>query len=173
MTYLIEVPAEVKFKKWYSNAIEILGKLNHGDGGIAALMVALPLYERYLTDVTGGDVHKRASVIKDELGFADDLQARIFWNVFRDGLCHMGTFWEESDKSVEKGWVLPKVGLDDKHPPIPTFTKDSDGKDVIIVNPWKFVEFILGKYSSNPNLLHSATAQLLPLYFVVEYKAQG
>lgn len=50
---------------------------------------------------------------------------------------------------------------------------DSDGKDVIIANPWKFVEFILDKCSSNPNLLHSATAPLLPLYFVVEHKTQG
>jgi hypothetical protein len=34
--------------RWFGSALTLLEKLPHGDGGMAGLMVVLPLYERYI-----------------------------------------------------------------------------------------------------------------------------
>lgn len=168
MTYLIEVSTEVKFQKWYVAPIDVLRKMDHGDGGIAALIIAFPLYERYLTKLTGSDSSKRADAVRADLGLDDEHQARLFWNVFRDGLCHMATFWEESDRSVDKGWVLPKVGIDDDYP-LPRFV-DSGGETTIRASAWGLVDHILKKYSDDPSLITHVTAPLLPLYCSVTHE---
>lgn len=174
MTYLIEVPAEAKFEKWYLNAIQTLhDKMGHGDGGIAALMIVMPLFERYLTPKIPADKKQdeqaeiRNSLIRAEFGFADDIQAAMFWNVFRDGLCHVGSFFEQSRTAAKKGWVLPKIALDGSFSGVPTFDKDQNGEEIIKLNPWLFADFVIQKYRDDPSLIHSIDAPLLPLHYEV------
>ena len=172
MTITIEVSPEEKFQKWYLNSLQMLqDKMNHGDGGLAALMIVMPLFERYLTPKIPADKKQeeqskiRNSIIKEEFGFADDVQAAKFWNVFRDGLCHVGSFFEQSRSATKNGWILPKVVLGGGFSGIPTFDKNQDGEDVIKLNPWLFAHFVIQKYKDDSSLLHLKDAPLLPLYY--------
>jgi hypothetical protein len=54
-----------------------------------------------------------------------------------------------------------------RDPDFPEFTKDQNGNDVIIVNPWKLVSHILQKYEGNVPLLEYAPAPLLPLNYIM------
>ena len=86
-------PSE-RFDAWYVKAIEKLKELPEGDGAFAALMIALPLYERYITaklKLEGKTIDEEA--LKLEIGRdlrLTDGQRRVFWDVFRVGFTHHG-----------------------------------------------------------------------------------
>jgi hypothetical protein len=163
---ILEVAPEDKFRIWYKEPFQMLEEMNKGNGAIIALMMSLPLYERaYRHKVSTKEIRdNRPLWVKEDLKLKTEEEARKFWNAFRDGLCHTGSFFEENDK----GEILPQIGLDAKYPDLPEFTKDQNGKDVIIVNPWKLVSHILQKYEGNIPLLEYAPAPLLPLHYIIE-----
>ena len=168
----ISLSVEQRFEKWY---IKPLYRLEHcieeGDGAIAALMVAMPLYERYLAHELKNNDSLRPPFVQKELGFSTLLESQLFWNVFRDGLCHRAHFFEESTKSTEKLGPLPKVSLHNDNPPFPVFGTDPEsGKQAIYLNPWKFIAFILSKYENNLPLKEKADAPLLPVWYIIDDK---
>ena len=171
MKNIIKVPVEDRFHIWYAQPLQhIKDTIANGNGAIVALMVAIPLYERYLQKELQKDKTKnRPQIISDDLKFGDIEKAKRFWNVFRDGLCHTGSFFEVSDKSRQKSWKLPKIGLDGKYPDLPIFIQDPTTKDeVIIVNPWGLITHILNKYKDNMSLLEDLDSPLLPLQYMIE-----
>jgi hypothetical protein len=166
----IEVSLEDRFRIWYLEPIETLKTcLKNGNGAIAALMIAMPLYERvYRFALSNNEPHtgNRPLWVMNDLRLKSETEAKLFWNVFRDGLCHTGSFFEQSDRSSS----LPKIGLDGKYPDFPTFITTETGEDAIIVNPWNFIAYILNKYEDNVLLLEYESAPLLPLRYVIEDK---
>lgn len=172
MKKIFEVPDEDKFKLWYEGPLRVLeGFIKHGHGGICALMVALPLYERvYRYAVLNGTPDNRPEWVKDDLHLDSIEDAKIFWNVFRDGLCHSGSFFEESEK-YERG-ELPKIHLDAKFTYKPKFVRKND-QFVVRFNPWDFCKHVLKKYENNRGLLSYDKAPLIPLYLVIESEEGG
>src|SRR5665213_2816205 len=83
-----------RFQGWFVRAIEKLDELPEGDGAFAALMIVLPLYERYvvaklkLAGKGASDAEKQAEMSSD-LGLKDG-QRRTFWAIFRVGFTHQG-----------------------------------------------------------------------------------
>src|SRR5438445_6888883 len=162
---IIEVSSEDRFKKWYSGPLQFLEhKVPGGDGAVSALMTVIPLYERYVLSEVGDDDSKRPQFVQSDLKLKSLKESCVFWNVFRDGLCHRGHFFEESKKSLDKGWILPKVSLHIENPPLPVFGTDPhSGKKVIYLNPWGLVSHIMKKYEGNIKLIEKADAPLIPL----------
>lgn len=173
----MEATTEQKFNLWYKDVLFFLEHhTNKGSGAIAALMVVMPLYERWVSANCAPDTYvNRMALVRSDLSFPDTPKAENFWNVFRDGLCHTGSFFEASGRSKNHNppITLPKVGLNKDYPAKPTFVFDpSTNLEVIIVNPWGLVEHILKKYEGNASLLEGPDAPLLPLsYTVIPTKA--
>ena len=167
-----EVSTSERFRIWYKDIFQFLeDKSPNGNGAIIALMGALPLYERWVvSSCSPNNYANRIALIISDLKINDKNKAERFWNVVRDGLCHTGSFFEESDKiTKEKKWeYLPKIGLDGSYPDFPTFVIDpQSGRDVILFNPWKLVRHIVSKYENNTSILEGSVAPLLPLYYKV------
>src|SRR5258708_27465715 len=113
------ISTDQRFQWWYRDIFTYLEKTKEiplGNGAIAALMMVLPLYERYLTVELQKDPtyvaasqqlqsEKRFKLIAKDLHLSEQ-EAKLFWNVFRDGLCHTGSFFEVSGQSAKKGWTL-------------------------------------------------------------------
>jgi hypothetical protein len=81
-----------RFTAWYAKSIEKLKELPEGDGAFAALMIALPLYERYIIaklkldgNPTGDEDVRRE--ISNDLKL-DDRHRSIFWGMVRTGFMH-------------------------------------------------------------------------------------
>ena len=168
---LIEVPIEDRFRIWYEEPLAELAKFKRGNGGILALIVVMPLYERAYNfeDSKSNVPDGRAKWVKDDLGLKSDLEAKLFWNVFRDGFCHFGSALEVSHNKRLEGEDIPKISLDGKHPDLPVF-EDIDGKSIIKLNPWGLVSHVLRKYHGQTELLEYARAPLLPLHYLVKDK---
>lgn len=159
MQRLEEVPIQERFRIWYKEPLAHLRRMDHGHGGIAALVLIMPLYERaYRFAVHKGAPDNRPLWVKNDLSLKSENEAKIFWNKFRDGLCHTGSFFEQSDKYT----TLPDIGLDASYPDMPTFTKVEN--DVIILNVWGFVDHVLTKYEGNQEILEYVPAPLLLLH---------
>jgi hypothetical protein len=135
-----------RFEGWFVRPIEKLEELPEGDGAFAALMIALPLYERYITaklKIEGkptGDEDIQAEISRD-LGLGDG-QRRIFWKIFRVGFMHQGM-----GKQGPTKWVVSHT-----YGELPTF-KSINGQNYVRLNPWKFAERVLNKYRADPRLI--------------------
>lgn len=83
---------EERFNGWYVRAVQKLKELPEGDGAFAALMIALPLYERLIKarlklageSTADEDV---ASAIAEDLGLKG-ADRSVFWSAFRIGFMH-------------------------------------------------------------------------------------
>ena len=101
------------FKAWYLDVLDSL--YPRRDAGIAVLMISLPLLERYLRRKHGfRPDDPMADPAMDGLrGFFPALtsvvQARAFWNVYRNGLLHQATV----STSTRGGAALPAGWLTD------------------------------------------------------------
>lgn len=138
-----------RFHGWFARAIDKLEELPEGDGAFAALMVTLPLYERYiaaklkLEGKSAGDSEKRAEMSSD-LGL-DDARQRKFWAIFRVGFMHQamgqagGTRWAVSHTYGE----------------LPDF-RTVNGHDCVCIDPWKFARRVLKKFTDDPRLITSS-----------------
>ena len=168
-------------ERWFDQPLSVIehgGQIPEGNGAIIALMAVFPLYERYLDSVrakqpNGTDYWK---CLADDTGLNDLQKAAMFWNVFRDGLLHSGMFFEDSKKArtPQKQWTLPKVSLDGNHPPLPRYGITDKGEQVICLNPWGFVQHVLEKYRTDPDLLtRNADSPLLLLSLVSRAEVQS
>jgi hypothetical protein len=163
----MEISTPEKFRLWYVNVFSYLEhQTPGGSGAIIALAAALPLYERWVVaNVSSPGRASRHALISSDLRISDLVKTAKFWNVFRDGLSHTGSFFRHSKTQRDECWPhLPKVGLSKDYPSFPQFIIDPNtGLEVILLNPWGLIAHILEKYERNPSLLEGADAPLLPL----------
>ena len=153
------------FERWFERAISQLEKLENGDGGTAGMMVVLPLFERYITILTNNSTSglKFYDIMASELQVADALQAETFWTTFRHGFCHTGMPLERGRKIA----ILPKVAFAAEYSSRPEFRTTPGGKEVICLDPWKFIHWVMDKYRHDPTLLtQHADAPLLAIHAI-------
>jgi hypothetical protein len=163
---LLEVPDEAKFKIWYLDSIKVLRDRKDGHGAISALMIVFPLYERlYRFAVHNGTPDNRPEWVKNDLGLDSKEDAKIFWNVLRDGLCHAGSFFEESD--IYDRDELPRISISGSFNHPPKLVR-SNSSFVLEINPWKFCDHVLKRYESNAPLLSFSKAPLLSLHVLID-----
>lgn len=141
-------PAE-RFNGWFVKSIEKLKELPEGDGAFGALMIALPLYERYiisklkLVGKSTSDEDVRREIGADlEL---DDRQRRVFWEMFRNGFMHQGMV-----KAGTTKWLVS-----DRFGELPEFTT-REGQSYVCVDPWKFADRVLRKFEQDPRLISAS-----------------
>ena len=160
-----------RFTGWYVKAVEKLKELPDGDGAFAALMIGLPLYERYITAKLklAGDVgsgvscnNKQSRVyeaMNEDLNLTDG-QRRVFWDTVRVGFTHQGT-----SKSGPTGFLVntgPGFG------PVPSF-KTIKGIECVCIDPWAFVEMVLSRFLEDPRLITASESfPLLEVYRLSE-----
>ena len=156
------------FEKWFGRQLEILdAKFEKGDGAIAALMIALPLYEWYLVSKVGKQVAAVAwpgyDLVQTEMGLPDRKTAKKFWHVFRHGLCHTEMPFESSNEFS----ALSKVSFHHTYPKLPDLRTTRSGDEVFCVDPWGIVAHVTKKYQDDPSILTSlADAPLLAVNLV-------
>lgn len=140
-----ETPIEL-FRRWYVNPIVKLKELPDGDGGFAAFMIALPLYERYIdaklkleNKPTDNDSKLNEIAIDLKLNLEESI---IFKSVFRAGFMH-----QAMPKTGKTKWITH-----DKYKAIPEF-KTINGINYVCINPWKFADRVLNKFISDHRLI--------------------
>lgn len=134
------------FTRWFINPIEKLKELPKGDGGFVAMMVAIPLYERYikaklkLENIISNEKNINIEIEKD-LKLTPD-QRKIFWNTFRVGFMH-----QAMPKSGKTHWRTCS-----EFKALPEF-KIINNQTYICIDPWKFTERVFNKFISDHRLI--------------------
>lgn len=149
-----------RFQGWFVHAIDKLEELPEGDGAFAALMVVLPLYERYiaaklrLQGKPAGDAEKRAEMSKDLS--LDDAQRGKFWAIFRVGFTHQGMGQAGGTK-----WAVSHT-----YGEFPEF-KTVNGHDYVCIDPWKFARRVLKTFTDDPRLITASESFPLADVFAI------
>lgn len=135
-----------RFEAWFARPVEKLAELTEGDGAFAALMILLPLYERYiaarlkLAGKEAGEAETKEEMSKD-LGL-DAGQRSRFWAIFRVGFTHQGMGQHGGTK-----WAVSHTFGE-----LPEF-RSIRGCDCVCLDPWKFARRVLQKYRDDPRLI--------------------
>lgn len=135
------------FYRWFSSATSVLRQLPHGDGGIAAFMITLPLVERAaianlkLNGIQCSDQNKKTE-IGAILELPDNHQRSVFWDMFRNGFLHLGMPLEGKTKWLFSGDYTSK----------PVFT-EINGVMYVCLDPWKFSDYIFGLFHADPRMI--------------------
>ena len=148
------------FDRWFVQPIVKLKELPNGDGAFAALMIAIPLYERYIIaklKLAGSET--TLDYVKQET--ADDLnldgqKGAIFWDTFRTGFMH-----QAMAKDGRTKWMVSQEFGD-----LPEF-KEIEGVNYILLDPWKFADRVLDKYTDDPDLITASESFPLASIFSV------
>jgi hypothetical protein len=150
-----EQEALEKFRLWYVEPVEKLKELPYGSGGFAAFMVGLALYERLIVakiKITGQEANDEAiqNAMNEDLRLSD-IERRIFWDMFRNGLFHQ---------------AMPKIGrtgycFDNSFTGFPEF-KALNGHPVICIDPWKFTDRVINELIATPKLIVESESYPLP-----------
>jgi len=152
------------FNRWYVQSIAKLKELPNGDGAFAALMIAMPLYERYIVaKLKLAGTETSDSNVKQEI--ADDLRLEahkrsIFWDMFRNGFMHQAMAKDGNTK-----WMVS-----DTFGELPEF-KEIDGVNYILLDPWKFADRVLAKYKADPRLI--TASESFPLASIFSLPGNG
>ena len=148
------------FNRWFVNPINKLKDLPDGDGGFAAFMIAIPLYERYIKGKLklAGECADKKSVKKEiskDLRMNDD-ERKIFWDMFRNGFMHQGMPKKGKTKYMFSSSfsAIPEV-------------KEINSKNFICLDPWKFSERVLNKFLEEPKLITVSESCPLASIFVM------
>jgi len=151
-----------RFDGWFVKPIEKLKELPEGDGGFLALSAALFLCERYYRALTAtiygksDDETFKIEAAKD-LGISLD-DFKCFWMVYRNGIQHQGTPQKYFDKNRVKYTSL----ISDEFNAIPEIHKINAYKREIRLNVWKFADFIITKFKTNPEVFKKAISRTFP-----------
>jgi hypothetical protein len=153
-----------RFDGWFVKPIEKLKEMQEGDGGFLALSAALFLCERYyraLTDTLEGkrdDETFKIAAAKD-LGLSLE-DFNYFWIVYRNGVQHQGT---PLKKYVDKKKQIKYFfHIDDEFNGIPEIHKINAYKREIRLSVWKFADFIINKFKTNPTVFQKAISNTFP-----------
>ncbi len=152
-----------RFNGWFVEPIEKLKEVPDGNGGFLALSAALFLCERYyraLTDTLDGkrdDETFKIAAAKDFGLSLDDF--KCFWIVYRNGIQHQGTPKKYIDKKNKiKYFFCTSEAFNE----LPEIFKINAYKREIRLNHWKFADFIINKYKTNPEVLLKAVSGTFP-----------
>jgi hypothetical protein len=139
------------FYRWFERPIGELEKLENQDGGTAGLMIVLPLLERYIEILKMGDTSGRTwyQLMASELKLADECEAEKFWVTFRHGFCHTAMPLGRGRKIK----TLPKVRLAAQYSHLPQFSTLPSGEEIVLLAPWKFIQYVMDIYRHDPALL--------------------
>ncbi len=149
-----------RFEGWFIKPIEKLKELDNGDGGFAALMIAIPLYERYISGKlkldgrAESDENKKTEIAAD-LKLSDH-QRSIFWSIFRIGFMH-----QAMPKAGNTGWVVSQT-----YGELPEF-KTQGNRTFVCLDPWKFAARLLNKFKKDPRLITTSGSFPLADVFLV------
>ncbi len=136
----------VRFNAWYVAAIEKLKELPEGDGAFAALMVALPLYERCviaklkLAGQTTTEAAVRSAIAADLQ--LNDRDRATFWGMFRTGFMHQAMVTAGATK-----WLVSHHFGE-----LPEF-RSVNGERCLCIDPWKFADRVLSAFLKDPLLI--------------------
>jgi hypothetical protein len=135
------------FERWFSNALAQLEKLDNQDGGTAGMMIVLPLYERYIVIQQKKTGAPFLECMAKDLQLNSSNEADVFWKTFRHGFCHAAMPLERA----RDGRPLPKARFSSHFSWRPEFR--TEGIDLICLDPWKFIHYVMDKYRNDPALL--------------------
>jgi hypothetical protein len=138
------------FQLWYVEPLHALENMQGGHAGFIALATACFLYERYATAALSAQGHRadreaKVNQLASDFGI-DHETADIFWDVVRDGLLHQGMPMQK-----KQGKALPKWAFYHDYPPLAL--ENIRGELWLKVQPWKFMNKVLGIWDSNFELL--------------------
>jgi hypothetical protein len=149
-----------RFTRWYRNPITKLKELPNGDGGFAAFIIALPLYERYIVSklkLEGKETNQDSikTEISADLNLTDD-QRKIFWEMFRNGFLHGAM-----PKDGRTQWLTSA-----EFTAYPEF-KTIEDRNYVCIDPWKFADRILDEYYNNTDLITASESFPLASIFTL------
>ncbi len=151
-----------RFDAWFTKPIAKLKELPDGDAGYAVLMIAFPLYERYILaklnlENKGTDEANIKHAMATDLGL-NDSQRSIFWDMCRNGFLHAAM--------AKSGKTLFMVS--DRFGGLPTFVT-LNGCPCVGLDPWKFAERVIARFKANPELI--TVSESFPLANVIHFKS--
>ena len=151
------------FERWFGRPVEKLRELPNGDGGFAALMIAIPLYERFIVgklklegSPTGPDEMKEAIGADLKL---QDRERSTFWDMFRNGFMHHGMARDGKTK-----WAVSH-----RFGELPEF-KEIRGETIVCFDPWKFADRVLNAFRVDPRLITASDS--FPLASIFELRPE-
>ncbi len=156
-------PSE-RFNGWFVRSIGKLKELPEGDGAFAAMMIALPLYERYIIaklKLAGGSTSEED--IAGEIGTdlkLDEGQRRTFWAMFRTGFMH-----QAMTMAGKTQWLVSH-----RFSALPEF-RTLNGQSCLCVDPWKFADRVLKAFTDDPRLI--TASESFPLADVFALRADA
>lgn len=149
-----------RFERWFGNSVEKLRELSDGDGAFAALMIAIPWYERYIVGKLklNGEPTKPEDVqraMETDLNLAGD-QRKTFWAIFRNGFMHHGMPMNGKTK-----WMVSE-----EFGEYPEF-KNIEGITYVCFDPWKFTDRVLNAFRSDHRLITASESFPLATIFLM------
>ncbi|PKN51205.1 MAG: hypothetical protein CVU55_13830 [Deltaproteobacteria bacterium HGW-Deltaproteobacteria-13] len=151
-----------RFNGWFVEPIEKLKELPEGDGGFLALSAALFLCERYYRAATdtlhmGRDNEKFKIEAAKDFGLSLD-DFKCFWMVYRNGTQHQGI----PQKYVDRHKMKYTWQICEDFDAIPEIYKINAYRREIRLNVWKFADFIIEKFRTNPEVFQKAISHTFP-----------
>lgn len=153
-----------RFEAWYAKAVDKLKELPEGDGAFAALMIALPLYERLIVarlKLAGGSTTDDdiATAIGADLQL-DERNRAIFWAMFRNGFMHQGMVLAGATQ-----WLVS-----DKFGALPEF-RTVHGQRCLCIDPWKFAGRVIQAFREDSGLIDASLSFPLACVFALRPEA--
>ncbi len=153
-----------RFNGWFVRPIEKLRELPEGDGAFAAMMIALPLYERSIIarlKLDGKPTSEQdiARAIGADLKLNEG-QHKVFWAMFRNGFMHQGM-----TMTGKTQWLVGH-----RYGALPEF-RTYEGRSCICIDPWKFAVRVLDAFLKDPRLI--TASESFPLAGVFPVRADA
>lgn len=150
-----------RFNAWFAAAIDKLRELPDGDGAFAALLIALPLYERgIIAKLKLGGHSTSEDDIRREIGLDLNLKEsdrRIFWDMFRNGFMH-----QAMAKAGRTQWLLSH-----RFGELPEF-RTVHGQSCVCIDPWKFTDRVIRSFQEDPRIIVASESFPLADVFSVQ-----
>jgi hypothetical protein len=166
----LEDPTDIeKFVRWFVVPGQAIRSLPSGDGAFVALSIAFSLCERYYRILTKTQLDDKNGSFKDlaakELNVNKEFFT-VFWSTYRNGLLHQGSPKAYKNNNREHKWLIS--GDFDAYP---TYF-DKRGIRYVCINPWKFLDFIVGKILNHPRRIRGCLTYRLGKISDAEVKAR-
>lgn len=136
-----------EFENWYEKPIRDMNAYEHG--GLAVMMLCLPLLERFLREKSGCREGNLGPAFYAEFkSLFNNLsvdQVKDFWQVYRNGLLHQATFSEQS----RNGTDMPRAWITEPNPEYPHEINYDALAKVFVCLPLQFSATVLAKIKAD------------------------
>ena len=160
----VQINPKELFERWFVVPLHLLEHVPSGDGAIVAFTSSLYLYERYAKSLIDASKHKAddtafyAQLVGD-FRFSHVNDAKLFWNVARNGFLHQGMAMVQQHGAELPPWLF---SADFK---APVEFLDIRGTRVLCIQPWLFRDRVLGLFRDRPELIaHSKSFPWASIY---------